>query len=214
MKGFLTTLLFLILINPLFASNISEKEVSNAFVAITDLGYITAADFISLNRKNFDSIAVRISPSTSLPDAVLFSDADLSFFLPYFEEDDNSNFFSSFLPTIDPFVRERLEINNWKNGEAIVTGAAALVFPNNMTFQQFLSSFQSENLPKVGVSFNFTVSGTLFESDINIKGILIVESDSYGVPTVSPLRLTINNEDYDLSFFERAPLLLTMKNDI
>lgn len=215
MKRILTILFILVFMQAFFAATPSEKDVSNAFVAITDLSYVSAANFISFNRRNFDSFAIRTSPETSLPDALLINDADLNEFLPYFSVDlENTNFFSSLIPTIDPFVKERLTINNWKKGEAIVTGAAAFVFPKGLTFQQLISNASAGIFPKVGISFNFYVEGSLFSEDLNIKGTLIVSADSYGVPEVVPLRLIINNENYDLSFFEKAPLLLTMKNDI
>ena len=215
MKRCLTFLVLLVFMHTFFAATPSEKDVSNAFVAITDLSYVAAANFISLSRRNFDSIAIRTSTETSLPDALLISDADLNEFLPYFSvEVENTSFFSSLIPTIDPFVKERLTMNDWKKGEAIVTGAAAFVFPKGLNFQQLISNTSAGIYPKVGISFNFYVEGSLFSENLNIKGTLIVGADSYGVPEIVPLRLIINNENYDLSFFEKAPLLLTMKNDI
>ncbi|NCD05395.1 MAG: hypothetical protein EOL97_04685 [Spirochaetia bacterium] len=214
MKRFLLIIFFVLLMHPFFASSVSEGDVSNAFVAITDLGYVSASNFISLQRENYESIAIRISQDNLLPEAILFSDADLSTYISYFNKEPSSNFLASFLPSINPIVLERLELNDWKKGEAIVTGAAALVFPDNLTMQKLISDGSMGIFPRVGVSFNFSVYGSLFKEAVNIKGILLVSSDSYGVPQITPIRLNINNQDYDLSFFERAPLLLTMKNDI
>ena len=217
MKRLLPIIVFMLMINPLFASNVSEADVSNAFVAITDLGYVTVSNFISFRNADFESIAIRISDKNSLPEALLFDEADLGEYLSYFMAENNNNnisFFSAFLPSIDPLVKQRLEINNWKKGEAIITGAAAIVFPNDFSLQSLLADTSQIFSKKVGLSFNFNVEGTLFKEMINMKGIIILSSDSYGVPVISPVRLVINQEDYDLAFFERAPLLLTMKNDI
>jgi hypothetical protein len=215
MKRLLPFIIFLLMINPLFASNASEEDVSNAFVAITDLGFVAVSNFISLNRADFDSIAVRVSEKNSLPEALLINEADLSDYLPYFKEDKQTfSFLSSFLPSIDPLVKERLEINNWKKGEAIVTGAGTIIFPNDFSLQNLLSDTSQLFSTKIGLSFNFYVDGSLFKEKINIKGIIIVSSDSYGVPIITPIKLDINQENYDLKFFEKAPLLLTMKNDI
>lgn len=215
MKRLLPFIIFLMMINPLFASNASEADVSNAFVAITDLGFVAVSNFISLNRADFDSIAVRVSEKNSLPEALLINEADLSDYLPYFKEDKQTfSFLSSFLPSIDPLVKERLEINNWKKGEAIVTGAGTIIFPNDFSLQNLLSDTSQIFSTKIGLSFNFYVDGSLFKEKINIKGIIIVSSDSYGVPIITPIKLDINQENYDLKFFEKAPLLLTMKNDI
>jgi len=200
--------------HPFFASSVSEGDVSNAFVAITDLGYVSASNFISLQRENYESIAIRTSQDNLLPEAILFSDADLSTYINYFNKEKSSNFLASFIPSINPIVLERLELNDWQKGEAIVTGAAALVFPDDLTMQKLISDGSMGIFPRVGVSFNFSVYGSLFKETVNIKGILLVSSDSYGVPQITPIRLNINNQDYDLSFFDRAPLLLTMKNDI
>jgi len=214
MKRFLLILFFVLLMHPFFASSVSEGDVSNAFVAITDLGYVSASNFISLQRENYESIAIRTSQDNLLPEAILFSDADLSTYINYFNKEKSSNFLASFKPSINPIVLERLELNDWQKGEAIVTGAAALVFPDDLTMQKLISDGSMGIFPRVGVSFNFSVYGSLFKETVNIKGILLVSSDSYGVPQITPIRLNINNQDYDLSFFDRAPLLLTMKNDI
>ncbi len=214
MKRFLLILFFVLLMHPFFASSVSEGDVSNAFVAITDLGYVSASNFISLQRENYESIAIRTSQDNLLPEAILFSDADLSTYINYFNKEKSSNFLASFIPSINPIVLERLELNDWQKGEAIVTGAAALVFPDDLTMQKLISDGSMGIFPRVGVSFNFSVYGSLFKETVNIKGILLVSSDSYGVPQITPIRLNINNQDYDLSFFDRAPLLLTMKNDI
>lgn len=215
MKKVFMTIIFLVFASSLFASNVSDKDVSNSFVAITDLGYIAASNFISFRRVDYDSIAIKMSEKNSLPEAVLFNNADLSTFLKYYKVSNSNNGFSyNFIPSIDPSVRERLILNDWKSSEAIVTGAAAIVFPNNMTFQKLISDGIEGRYPNVGVSFNFTVEGTLFSEAIKIKGILIFSSDQYGVPEISFIKLQVNDEDYDQTFFSRAPLLLTMKNDV
>lgn len=215
MKRLLSVILFIVILNPIFASEPIASEVSNAFVAVTDISYIAAANFISLQKVDYDSIAVRVSEETSLPEAILISNADLGTFLPYFSTpDNNTGFLGSFLPSLDPLVKARLVQNDWEKGEAIVTGVAAIVFPDNLNFQKILTDASSGIFPKVGLSFNFYIEGTLFNDKINIKGIFIVDSDSNGVPIITPIKLTINQIDYDSTFFERAPLLLTMKNDI
>ncbi len=215
MKRLCILFLFIIISNSIFASNVSKKDVSNAFVAISDLGYVAASNFISFKRVDYDSIAIKMSQKNSLPEAILFNDADLHTFLQYFLINNKQNSFSSyFIPSIDPIVRERLLINDWDKGEAIVNGAAVIVFPNNMTFQKLISDGTSGIFPKVGVSYNYKVSGTLFSEEISIKGVFIFSSNEEGVPLITPLKLKINGEDYDLSIFDEAPLLLTMKNDI
>ncbi len=215
MKRILLILLISLLCSSLFASSVSDKEVSNAFVAITDLGYIAASNFISLKRVDFDSIAIKISSKNSLPEAILLSNADLSTYMPYFlNEDSSDGYFASLIPSINPIVKDRLLINDWKEGEAVVTGAAVVVFPDGMTFQSLITNATSGQFPNVGISFSFNVSGSLFSESLLIKGVIIVSSDEYGVPIINPIRLSVNDKDYNLSFFEKAPLLLTMKNDV
>ena len=119
MKRFLAVLFLVVMLHPLFSSTVSESEISNAFVAITDLGFISAANFISLNRQNFDSIAIRISSETSLPESALYNNADLSSFLPYYNtKKERTSFLSELLPTMDPIVKDRLLINRWEIGRA------------------------------------------------------------------------------------------------
>lgn len=217
MKKAFIIILFAIFSTSLFANNVSEKDVSNAFVSITDAGYIAASNFISFKRVDYDSIAIKMSPETSLPEAILVNGADLSDFLKYFPEIQNSNnsgFSISLIPTIDPIVRERLLINDWKKGESIVTGAAVVVFPKGTTFQTLITNGTNGVFPKVALSFNFFVEGSLYEESLQISGILIISADSYGVPIIQPVNLKINEEEYNKNFFEKAPLLLTMKNDV
>lgn len=215
MKKLFSLIIFSMFSFSLFSSNISDRDVSNAFVAITDLGYIAASNFISFKRVDYDSVAIKMSQKNSLPEAILFNNADVSSFIKYYPKTSNTNSFSSyFFPSIDPIVRERLLINNWEKGEAIISGAAAIVFPTDVNFQKLISDGTNGLFPNVGVSFNYKVEGSIFSEDFLIKGVIIVSSDSYGVPKISPLKLMINNEEYDLSIFEKAPLLLTMKNDI
>ncbi len=201
----------------LFANNVSEKDVSNAFVAITDAGYIAASNFISFKRVDYDSIAIKMSSETSLPEAILVNGADLSFFLDYFPEklsSSNSGFAVSLIPSIDPIVRERLLINDWSPGEAIVTGAAVVVFPKGTNFQTLVSNGINGIFPKVAISFNFIVNGYLFEEDINITGVFLISADSNGIPNIQTINLKVNDEEYDKDFINNAPLLLTMKNDV
>ena len=69
-KAFIIVVMFIFSIS-LFANEVSEKDVSNAFVAITDAGYIAASNFISFKRVDYDSIAIKMSSETSLPEAIL-----------------------------------------------------------------------------------------------------------------------------------------------
>ena len=118
------------------------------------------------------------------------------------------------IPTIDPIVRERLLFNDWKAGEAIVTGAAVVVFPKGTTFQTLVSNGINGMFPKVAISFNFVVSGYLFEKDIKITGVFLISADSNGIPNIQTINLKVNDEEYSKEFINKAPLLLTMKNDV
>jgi hypothetical protein len=198
MKKVFAMVLFVLFTLPIFATdNISLDEVTRGVTAVIDTSYVAASQFFAVDESPIDSIVIRIPSGKILPDAIIVEEGDLSDYLQYFPQS-TSTFQDSTYGSLDATVRTQLVKSDWKKGEAIVTGASAIVFQKDQSVFSLFTNALNGIFPKVGLVTDFYVDGTDFSQPLRIKGIFIVSGDENKELDIRTISLTINDREYEI----------------
>ncbi len=199
MKRMVQLILLLISISSLFANNLSEEETRYAINCVKDAVFVASNYFISEIKPKNPNLILRIPKNSDFSDAMVFDNCDMSFLLPYFpnSELNSSNMIENLKQPIAPYVREILIEHNWKAGEAIIIGALAIAFKDDLTIAQVVSNLVQDIYPRMGLVTDITIEGSLFSEKVNVKGVFILE-ENYGTLEINPLQISINGEEFDI----------------
>lgn len=198
MKKVISIFLLVLFACPLFSEALSTDEINKAISAIIDTSYVAASQFLSFQNSEIPSIAIRIPPGKFLPDAIIVNEGDLKTFLEYFPEQTESDY-SSILAPINATVRQQLLNNDWMEGEAIVTGVAAIVFSQDQSVFSLIAGALNGVFPKVGLVTDFTIEGSAFSMPAHVEGTFIVSTNEDTSLDIKAIKLVINNKVYQLN---------------
>lgn len=197
MKKFILVLLMVISSIPLYSEGLTNNEINKSISAIIDISYVATSQFLSFQESEIPTIAIRVPQNKLLPDAVIVNEADMASFLPYFIESTKGNS-SSVLAPVKDTVRQQLTNSDWSMGEAIITGASAIVFNKDQSVFSLITKAISGNFPKVGLVTDFTVTGSEFSKPVHVEGTFIVSVlDDYSLD-INAIDLVINDTIYNL----------------
>jgi len=182
----------------------TTDDVLVAVGAIKDTAFSVSSLYISDRDLALDGITLTVDSETNLPQVVVLKDVDLSTFLPYFplpsyEPNSLQALLAQVQDPLGPLVRKRLVIHNWKKGEAIMNGVVMVQYQTGATFSSMISNALYGMYPRVGLGLDITITGKRVSTPLTLDGVFLLSADSNKVLDITPIQLTINGEEMDVS---------------
>jgi hypothetical protein len=194
-------LMFLLLMVPLAAKAPTANDITVAVAALTDATICAVAAFINTPALELPGMQFHYAETESLPRLLVFDQADLGTFLPYFLQTRNSSnsFFASLLRTargpLNDIAIQYLTVHAWQVGHAILQGSATTEWRKGDSVATLMGSVLSTGaIPPLSVDANVLVSGRRVSTPVKIDGTFLLYTDEEGYFAVEPISLKINGK--------------------
>jgi len=182
----------------------TTDDVLVAVGAIKDTAFSVSSLYISDRDLVLDGLTLTVDAESNLPKVIVLDDVDLSSFLQYFplpsyEPNSLQALLAQVQDPLGALVRKRLLLHDWKKGEAVMNGVVMLQYQTGATFASMLSNALYGKYPRVGLGLQLTITGKRVSTPLTLDGIFLLSADSNKVLDITPIQLTVNGDDMDLS---------------